>query len=272
MTAEPTCDPPAVLYVDPEAENRAAFASCFGRQLRVQVAASAAEALALLERERVAVLVSDQRVAGAADDDLLEEARRHHPDVIRFVITAYSDPAALMRALEAGLVARYFVKPWDLEALGDALAWAVDAHRLTRENAALQSRLAESERLATLGIIGAGMLHDLKQPLAYSVNNGQRLQQLVTHAIPAVERLLRGQGELLGGPERRFVADLVDELPDVFARSFAALGLGDRLRIVQSESQALELALDEARPGDLVLMTLHLDRLAVGEILCRRGP
>ena len=205
-------DQPLVLYVDDERGNRVVFEQSFGQKFRIKTAAGGAEALELLGKEDVAVLLTDQRMPEMSGDELLRAVKDRHPQVVRVVITAYADVEPILAAINEGLVARYVIKPWDRAELEQLLRWATEAWALGRESAALQRRLLENERLATLGSIVGAVIHDLNQPLIGLVMNGDRLVELAD-TVPLLKRVLGG--EPIGAAQRRTIDALVEELPEI---------------------------------------------------------
>jgi signal transduction histidine kinase len=203
-----------LLYVDDDWSNRIVFEQSFTQRFRVRTAPSAQDALELLKSEPVAVLVTDQRMPDMSGNDLLVRAKTLCPEAVRVVITAYSDLDPILRAVNDGLVARYIIKPWDRDELERILAWAIEAHVLGREDSALQLRLMETERLVTLGSIGAAVLHDLNQPISYVSENARRLADLAASA-PALTELARAHSESLSPVDARNLADLAAELGDI---------------------------------------------------------
>jgi two-component system, sensor histidine kinase and response regulator len=234
-------DAPLVLYVDDERGNRVVFEQSFASRFRIKAVASGPEALEVLDREDVAVLLTDQRMPQMTGDELLRIVKQKHPQVVRVVITAYSDVEPILAAINEGLVARYVVKPWDRAELEQLLRWGIEAWQLGRDSAALQRRLLENERLATLGSIVGAVIHDLNQPLIGLVMNGDRLIELAD-AVPLLKRALAG--EPMGASQRASITALVDELPEVsdelrqsidHMRSMTA-GLGQFLRQAPASS------------------------------------
>lgn len=211
MTTSP--DPrPLVLYVDDEPGNRIVFEQSLKDDFNVRTASNGQAALAVLEQVEVAVVITDMRMPGMTGDQLLAVVKERWPSVIRVVITAYSDIEPILRAINEGLVARYVVKPWQLEELVLLLRWAIEAWAFGKESAALQRRLLETERLATLGSVAGAVVHDLNQPLAGLVINSDRLVE-VAEAASLLRALLSG-----APPEpqdRARIEELAEELPEL---------------------------------------------------------
>lgn len=213
-------DHPTILYVDDERPNRIVFEQTFVDRFPIRTVASGREALETLASASVAVLVTDQRMPDMTGNELLEITKRDYPEVVRVVITAYSDLDPILRAVNEGLVARYIVKPWDQEELARVLAWGLDAYRMGQNNTEAQLRLLETERLATLGSINAAVLHDINQPLAYLTTNTERLAQLAL-SLPALVQLNDAHGHEIGPRDRENLTDLAEELPEIIEDMFA---------------------------------------------------
>jgi signal transduction histidine kinase len=211
-TPSPPTSQPLIIYVDDERPNRIVFEQAFGRQFNLKAVSDGQAALDLLAANEVAIVVTDMRMPGMSGDELLRVVKDRWPSTIRVVITAFSDIEPILTAINEGLVARYLVKPWERAEVEQLLRWGLEAWAFGRESAALQRRLLETERLATLGSIAGAVVHDLNQPLIGLVMNAERLTELAA-ATPALTRLLAGE-EVAAG-ERDDLADLADELTDL---------------------------------------------------------
>jgi two-component system NtrC family sensor kinase len=203
----------AILYVDDEWSNRIVFEKTFAKDFRIRCAASGEEALEILRTEAIAVLVADQRMPGMTGNELLEKAKTLYPDVIRVVITAYSDVDPILRAVNEGLVARYLVKPWDREELERLLGWAIEAFSMGRSHSEIQLRLLKTERLVTIGSLTGTLLHELDNLLSHCKNNTERLTQLAK-AAETIRKAVAAAPSLTAD-ERRALSDLAEELPAI---------------------------------------------------------
>ena len=84
------------------------------RGLGVATASSSEEALELLEGGLdPGVVVSDQRMAGTDGVSLLARVRKRWRKVRRILITGFTDPGLLQRAINEAQVHRFVSKPWD---------------------------------------------------------------------------------------------------------------------------------------------------------------
>ena len=88
-----------VLYVDDDRANLLAFRAIAEPTYEVVVARSGDEALALISQNPdIAVLMADQRMPGMSGIDLCERVQSSHPDIVRMLVTAYSDLQAAIAA------------------------------------------------------------------------------------------------------------------------------------------------------------------------------
>ena len=132
-----------VLVVDDEQDNLDAFRFNFRKQLEMQTAGSADEALALLQDTDFAVVVTDQRMPRKTGIEFLKEAAAIRPDAVGIIVTAYTDVDVLIEAVNMGQVYRYITKPWDSREVKAVIAQAVERFHLGRENARLAEQLRQ---------------------------------------------------------------------------------------------------------------------------------
>jgi signal transduction histidine kinase len=195
--------------VDDERANRIVFEQSLGTEFRILSVADGPSALEILEREDVAVLVTDMRMPGMTGEELLRIAKEKKPSTIRMVVTAYADVDPILRAINEGLVARYIIKPWVRAELVQVLRWAIEAWTFSRNSLALYTRLMETERLATLGSIAGMLVHDLKQPLMSLIINVEHLRELAKASATLQTALAHAP---ITAEERTQLSELVADL------------------------------------------------------------
>jgi len=102
-----------LLFVDDEERVLNALRALFRNEYHVYTAASGEEALALVKRHSIPIVVSDQRMPGMTGVELLRQVRANSPRSVRMLLTGYSDLAALVGSINEGEVFRFVMKPWD---------------------------------------------------------------------------------------------------------------------------------------------------------------
>lgn len=80
---------------------------------RVHLAQSAGEARRILDLEEISVLIADQRMPCESGVELMSWCRTEHPDVIRILLTGYTDLDTIIQAINQGGVWHYIEKPWN---------------------------------------------------------------------------------------------------------------------------------------------------------------
>ena len=140
-----------LLFVDDEPDNLRLAKLHFGREHEVLTAESADDALRVLEGNDVWVVLTDERMPKTSGIDLLEIVARRWPDVVRVIVSAYSDSPRLLDAIRRGGAHEYIVKPWDApvmrECIERTLARAAERRARTR-HAELGEELARGGDVA----------------------------------------------------------------------------------------------------------------------------
>jgi class 3 adenylate cyclase len=137
-----TTEPEAVLIVDDEPRVLDSLEALLAMDYRVLRATRPEEALRALGTERVAVIISDQRMPGMLGTELLARCRDLAPDTVRILLTAFTDVEALMASINAANIYHFVLKPWDPKELVLTVARGVERHRLVQEREALVADLA----------------------------------------------------------------------------------------------------------------------------------
>ncbi len=131
-----------VLVVDDEPRVLDSLEALLAMDYRVLRAERGEEALTVLGRDDVAVIVSDQRMPGMAGTELLAKSREIAPDTVRVLLTAFTDADALMASINAANVYQFLLKPWDPKELVHTVRRGVERWTLTREREQLLRDLA----------------------------------------------------------------------------------------------------------------------------------
>jgi serine/threonine-protein kinase len=118
-------DRPHVLFVDDEVRILTALHALFRQHYRVYTAEDPTQALEIVERVPVQVVVSDQRMPGMVGVELLRRVREVSPRSVRILLTGYSDLASIVGSINEGEVWRFINKPWDSRELQRVMAEAV---------------------------------------------------------------------------------------------------------------------------------------------------
>jgi len=124
----------AVLFVDDELNILKAVKRLLRNEpWEVLSASRPQEALELLDTTPVQVVVSDQRMPEMSGVDLLAVVRERHPDLVRMMLTGYTEMNVAVEAINRGEIFRLITKPWNDEELKATLRQAFDHFDLKEE-------------------------------------------------------------------------------------------------------------------------------------------
>jgi two-component system, probable response regulator PhcQ len=158
--------PHTVLFVD----DVPAVTAALKRRLRdepyrILEAGSAEEALAILDREPVDVVVSDDAMPGMSGTSLLGRLYETHPTIIGMILTGRPTIEAAIKAINEGKVYRFFTKPCDPVDLAVTIRQALGEKALLAENRRLRRSLDEQgEQLRRLEADNPGITTVRRDP------------------------------------------------------------------------------------------------------------
>lgn len=138
----------SLLLLDEDPETRAIVDEfCQDGGHRLWQARSMGEALALLNTERIDLLVSDLKLGGEDTSPLLKSLAMAHPGLLSLVVTPFRDTQALMRLINEAQIFRYLPKPMRRGLFEKGLKAAVEQSASYRSRpGAPVARLAEEPR------------------------------------------------------------------------------------------------------------------------------
>ncbi len=164
----------AILYVDDEEKSLVNFSCAFGDDFKILTATNASDGLRLFEKhgDEIGLLMTDQRMPGEKGVWLLERARQFRPQVLRILVTAYTDMDAAIAAVNSGAIYKYVTKPWDPPQLELTLRqglefFMVQAERdqLLHEKLSVLRNMMIADRIVSLGLLAAGLSHHIKNSM-----------------------------------------------------------------------------------------------------------
>lgn len=139
-----------LLLVDDELANLQKLQRTFVGQYNVHLAKSGEEALDILQKAPIDAIITDQKMPNMTGIQFLELSQKSHPNIVRIVLTGFTDVDDLIAAINTGKVHKYITKPWEPGDLRLAVQDALEKMELVRENERLATELKlANERLRT---------------------------------------------------------------------------------------------------------------------------
>ncbi|MFA6013450.1 MAG: EAL domain-containing protein [Gallionellaceae bacterium] len=84
---------------------------------KILTASSAEEGLELMAQNSVNVVLSDQRMLGMSGVEFLRRVKTMYPDVVRMILSGYTEVGTLTEAINKGEIYQFITKPWENDAL-----------------------------------------------------------------------------------------------------------------------------------------------------------
>lgn len=223
-----------ILCVDDEPNILAALVRVFRPHgYAIATAISGHEALGMLAREPVDVVISDMRMPGMDGTAVLEQVRARWPDTVRLLLTGHSDIDATIGAINRGEIHRYIGKPWDEGELLLIVRQALERKSLERHKRRLEALARKQngelkELNATLEQKVSERTVELQEAIdALAVSNDKLKANFLT-SLKVFSTLIEMREAEFAGHSRR-VTDLVRKI-------------GDRMGIEARDAQDLFLA------------------------------
>jgi response regulator RpfG family c-di-GMP phosphodiesterase len=216
-----------LLCVDDEANILASLKRLFRPTgYRVLTATSGEEALALMEREAVDLIISDMRMPGMNGAQVLAATRAHWPETVRILLTGYADMSSTIEAINSGQLHRYIAKPWDDNEVLLVVREGLEKKALLREKIRLEALTqAQNEELKSLN---ASLEAKVAERTAELATAHDKLKTGFLNTIKTFSNLIELRGGQMAGHSRR-VADL-------------ARRLGQEMKLPSGEAQDLFFA------------------------------
>ena len=188
-----------LLIVDDEEPVRNLFAAYLEETYTCETAADAQEALDMLAREPFALVLTDMQMPGLGGIELLRKIVEHYPDTAVIMISGVDRTQRVIDAIRVG-ASDYLIKPCDLDVLAFSIERALERRMLLRnarrykkdlelrnaelaqqkgELVRLQAQMVQSEKMASLGLLAAGVAHELNNPAGFIYSNVDVLRQHV---------------------------------------------------------------------------------------------
>ena len=246
-----------VLIVDDEEDLRYVYT----RQLRgdgylLDTAADGEEAIEKIRATEYAVILTDMRMPRKDGLAVIAAAREHLPDAEIIVLTGHGSLENALQAFKAGNIFEYLLKPLDdIGVLNTVVARAIERRNLRKHNRELfeqlqrayeelrqkSEMLIQNEKMSAIGVLAAGVAHELNNPLTAVVGFAQMIAEKLKASRPtnwndteyeraqqALENLVQGAhrardivGSLLRfaratKPDARTLVDINQTLRDAF--------------------------------------------------------
>lgn len=124
----------SLLYVDDEATNLRVFKANFRKFYNVHTTTNPIEAIEILKQEEIQVIVTDQRMPEMTGTQFLEKILPDYPDVIKIILTGFTDIEAIKDGINRCGIFKYITKPWNFDEMKGVLERAIETYQQSIES------------------------------------------------------------------------------------------------------------------------------------------
>lgn len=113
---------------------------------RILTALSAEEGYKIVSENDVQLIVSDQRMPGESGTEFLAKISVDFPDIIRTIISGYTNVDSITESINKGHIYKFFYKPWDENNLRLEIKQCLEQYELIRKNRELNELIAKKNK------------------------------------------------------------------------------------------------------------------------------
>ena len=269
-----------ILCVDDEEVNLRGFKANFRKFFKVFTTISPIEAMDILKENEIHVVITDQRMPEMTGTEFLEKILPDHPDVIKIILTGFTDIAAIQAGINRCGIYKYVTKPWDFHEMKATLDKACAIYQEAKEgevhvkelevnNVELEKKVAERTE----------ELHEVNKQLIDSIRYAGELQRSMLPARKQLERIF-DEHFLLYETKYLFSEEFLwasnynfrnEDYSFIILLEFEGKGLVGSLKTLIADSILNELIHDRkcVHAGDIVkYLKEDLDLVGTSELKC----
>lgn len=140
-----------ILFVDDETQILRSITRLFmDTEYEVLTAESGADALDILEAEQVDVIVSDMKMPKMTGYELLSQVKKRFPNIVRIILSGFSDERIVFDALQKNIAKLYILKPWENTVLINTIEKVFQIENVLRNNEKVLKLVNNAEELPTI--------------------------------------------------------------------------------------------------------------------------
>lgn len=196
-----------ILIVDDSAVVRRSFSKLLGVKYECVEAGSVMQAFEILKQSEFELVITDVIMPGLSGIELLRKIVESYPQTAVIVVSGVDRPQRALDAVRLGAF-DYLIKPCDHEVLEFTVLRALERRSLLinakrykddlearnqellrgkQQLERLQAQIVQTEKMASIGQLAAGIAHELNNPVGYLYGNLDLLDGALANLLRLVE-------------------------------------------------------------------------------------
>jgi len=133
-----------VLFVDDEESILHSLKRLLRKEgYRIHTATNGNDGLEILKEQDVNLVVTDQRMPGMSGTEFLAKVKENYPEVIRIVLSGYTEVDSITESINKGHIYKFMLKPWNDQNLKLEIKQALEQYDLMQVNKTLHEKVIE---------------------------------------------------------------------------------------------------------------------------------
>jgi response regulator RpfG family c-di-GMP phosphodiesterase len=136
--------PHTVLFVDDEENILHSLKRLLRKEgYQIQTATNGSDGLKILNNRDVHLVVTDQRMPGMSGTEFLAKVKEKYPEVIRIVLSGYTEVDSITESINKGHIYKFMLKPWNDQNLKLEIKQALEQYDLMQVNKTLHEKVIQ---------------------------------------------------------------------------------------------------------------------------------
>jgi HD-like signal output (HDOD) protein len=194
-----------ILFVDDEPrvlEGLKRMLHPMRREWEMAFATSGQDALKILDSRPFDVIITDMRMPGMDGHQLLEKVKQTHPEVVRIILSGYSDQELILRSVQSAH--QYLAKPCEAKAIQSTVARACALRDILKDES-LITVISRIDSLPSLPSLYTEVMEELSSPDCST----QKIASIISKDVGMTAKILHvansaffGLGQHVSNPSR----------------------------------------------------------------------
>jgi len=184
-----------ILIVDDEADARFLCSEILSDLYETEEAENVAQALEKIESFSPHIVLSDIKMPGEDGISLLKKVKKSHPEIYVALLTGHGDKQLAIEAIRSGAF-DFIEKPFEDEEILSTVERMATVIELHQKLEMAKLRTAESEKMASLGLMSGGIAHEINTPLGAILLTAQAIERGLKKESPDLEKASKMAGKI----------------------------------------------------------------------------